>query len=52
MDDEQLVAVADTGGVINVVAFSSYVRQDPPEKLAAVQKIEEDLGWEFVARIA
>lgn len=52
MDDEQLVAVADTGGVINVVAFSAYVHQDPLEKLAAVRKIDEDMGFTSMKAIS
>ncbi len=35
MDDETLVALKATGGVIQVVAYSSYLKNDPPGVAAA-----------------
>ena len=46
MDDEQLKALAANGGVIQVVAFASYIKcdQPPPERQPALQKLYEDFG--------
>ena len=46
MDDEQLQALKKNGGVIQVVAFASYVKCDPPppERQPALQKLYEDFG--------
>jgi membrane dipeptidase len=44
MDDEQLQALKRNGGVIQVVAFASYIRCAPAERQAAVQKLYADFG--------
>jgi membrane dipeptidase len=46
MDDEQLRALAKNGGVIQAVAFASYVKCDPPspERVAALDRIRQDFG--------
>jgi membrane dipeptidase len=46
MDDEQLQALRKNGGVIQVVAFASYVKCDPPppERAPLLQKLYEDFG--------
>src|SRR4030095_5084595 len=35
MDDELLMALKQNGGVIQIVAFSSYIKADPPGRAAA-----------------
>jgi membrane dipeptidase len=52
MDDEQLTAVAGTGGIISVVAYAPYVRMDPPAKLAAISQIETEMGFTSMVAIA
>jgi len=46
MDDEQLMALKQNGGVLQVVAFASYVKADPPgraaARAAAMAKLRED----------
>jgi membrane dipeptidase len=46
MDDEQLRALKKNGGVIQVVAFATYVKCDPPppERAPALQKLYTDFG--------
>ncbi len=44
MDDEQLLALKENGGVIQVVALASFDKADPPEKRAAQQAIREAMG--------
>jgi membrane dipeptidase len=44
MDDEQLLALKKTGGVIQVVGFASYVKTDSKERVAALAKLREDFG--------
>lgn len=39
MFDDQLVAVKNTGGVVQVVAFDRYLKKAPDEKQAAVMKL-------------
>ncbi len=42
MDDEQLLALKENGGVIQTVALSSFVIKDPPEKEKARQVLREE----------
>src|SRR5262245_7741257 len=47
LDDEQLLAIKKNGGVVQTVAFASYVKTPPaptPERQAALSKLEADLG--------
>ena len=44
LDDEQLDAIRRSGGVAQAVAFAGYVRNDPPEKVAALTALREQLG--------
>lgn len=44
MDDETLLALRDNGGVVQIVAFDSYVRYQPPEQLAAMEALRTRLG--------
>lgn len=44
LDDEQLLALKENGGVMQTVAFRSYVKEDVPEKVAARDSIREEFG--------
>jgi membrane dipeptidase len=46
MDDEQLQALKKNGGVIQIVAFSSYVKCPPvsPERQEAITKLRAEFG--------
>jgi len=44
MDDETLSALAANGGVIQIVAFPSYLLTQPPEREAAMRALEGRLG--------
>lgn len=47
MDDEQLAALKKNGGVIQTVAFDSYVKIKPPdsaERAAAIAKLRVEMG--------
>ncbi|QXD16361.1 dipeptidase [Rhodocaloribacter litoris] len=44
MDDEQLRALKENGGVIQIVALEAFVKADPPEKEAAVAALREEMG--------
>ena len=47
MDDEQLLALKKNGGVIQVVAFASYVKvakPDSAERAAALQALRQEFG--------
>jgi membrane dipeptidase len=47
MDDEQLLALKKNGGVIQTVAFASYVKvnkPDSPERAAAIAALRKELG--------
>ena len=44
LDDEQLDAIRENGGVVQTVAFAGYVKNDPPEKTAALAELREELG--------
>jgi membrane dipeptidase len=48
LDDEQLLALKKNGGVVQVVAFSSYVKTrkpDSPERAAAIAALRKELGF-------
>jgi membrane dipeptidase len=44
LDDDQLKALAKNGGVIQIVALASYLKNDSPERTAAIAKLREELG--------
>jgi len=44
LDDEQLLALRDDGGVAQIVAVGEFLREDPPEKLAALRALREEIG--------
>ena len=44
MDDEQLLALKKNGGVIQVVAFNTYVKTDPPERRQALDALAKEFG--------
>jgi membrane dipeptidase len=44
MDDETLLALRDNGGVIQIVAFDSYVRLQPPERATAMDALIERMN--------
>ncbi len=44
LDDEQLRALAKNGGVIQIVALGSYLKEDSPERAEAVRQLREELG--------
>ncbi|HEX7049111.1 MAG TPA: membrane dipeptidase, partial [Longimicrobiales bacterium] len=46
MDDEQLRVLAEHGGVIQVVAFPSYVKVQPRERGEAIDALRAELGIE------
>ena len=42
LTDEELEAIRDTGGVVQLVAFDTYLRAPPAEKLAALQALRDE----------
>jgi len=42
MDDEQLLALKKNGGVIQVVAFNSYVKTDSPDRRKALDALRQE----------
>lgn len=44
MDDEQLLALKETGGVVHMVALGGYVKEDSPERLAAINQVRQEMG--------
>ena len=44
MDDAQLLALRENGGVIQIVALGAFVRVDPPEKIEALAALREEMG--------
>jgi membrane dipeptidase len=45
MDDEQLLALKKNGGVISLVGLSLFVKEDGPEREAALQRLRESYGF-------
>jgi membrane dipeptidase len=44
IDDELLAAIKKNGGVVQTVAFASYVKVDPPERAAALTALRQEFG--------
>jgi membrane dipeptidase len=44
LDDETLRALAAKGGVVQIVAFDSYLKEQPAEKAAATRELRERVG--------
>lgn len=44
LTDEELKAIRDSGGVVQLVAFDTYLRASPTEKLAAQATLREQYG--------
>ena len=44
LSDRALIALKDNGGVAQIVAFDSYLRQVPEEKQAAILALRTDMG--------
>ncbi|MCK5489506.1 MAG: dipeptidase [Gemmatimonadetes bacterium] len=44
LTDEELVAIMETGGVVQIVAFDGYAKLPAPEKTAARQELREKIG--------
>jgi membrane dipeptidase len=44
MDDEQLLALKENGGVIQIVGLGSFVKEDPPEKVEAMEELRAEMG--------
>jgi membrane dipeptidase len=44
LTDEQLRALRDNGGVIQIVALDAYLRPETPERVDAVRRLREELG--------
>jgi membrane dipeptidase len=44
MDDEQLLALRDNGGVMQTVALGSYVKVSEPAKDSAITALREEFG--------
>jgi membrane dipeptidase len=52
MDDEQLMLLKENGGVIQLVAFDSYVKLVPPEKTGAIQALQREMGLSGPSQVA
>jgi membrane dipeptidase len=44
MDDEQLLALKNNGGVIQIVGLAAYVKADSKERTEALAKLREEFG--------
>ena len=44
LDDEQLLALKENGGVMQTVALGSFVKKAPPEKDEAMEALREEMG--------
>ncbi|MFQ5635585.1 MAG: dipeptidase [Gammaproteobacteria bacterium] len=44
MDDDQLTAVRESGGVVQIVAFDTHLRKSPPERMPAIIKLATEVG--------
>jgi membrane dipeptidase len=52
MDDETLLALKTDGGVVQVVAYDSYLKRQPEEKTAALRSLRLSIGLPGGARLS
>ena len=52
LSDEALFAIRDSEGVVQIVAFDSYLRQTPPEKQAAMGAVYREMSIRSAADFA
>lgn len=52
LSDEALLALQGKGGVVQIVAFDSYLRETPPEKTAAMGALYRDMNLRNAADMA
>lgn len=43
MDDEMLMALKQSGGVVQIVGLGSFIKVDPPQRAAAIADLRRDL---------
>jgi len=51
LTDEEMLAIKNTGGVVGIVAFSSYLKKSDPERRPALAKITESYGATNLAEV-
>ena len=51
LTDEEMIAIKNTGGVVGIVAFSSYLKKADPERRPALAKIGEIYGSTSLADV-
>lgn len=51
MDDEQMLALKESGGVMNIVALGSFVKRDPARRLSIMDLRERFGGWPAVGNL-
>ena len=51
LTDEEMIAIKNTGGVVGIVAFSSYLQQGDPDRRPALAKIGEIYGSTTLADV-
>ena len=51
LTDEEMLAIKNTGGVVGIVAFSSYLKKSDPERRPALAKITESYGSTNLAEV-
>jgi membrane dipeptidase len=44
LDDEQLLALKENGGVIQIVALGAFVKEDPAEKTEVLDALRQEMG--------
>jgi membrane dipeptidase len=50
MDDGQLLALKQNGGVVQIVGFASYLKVDPKERTEAIAKLRAEMGLSAAGR--
>lgn len=52
LSDEALLRLRDNGGVVQIVAFDSYLRETPPEKVEAMGALYREMSFRNAADFA
>ena len=52
MDDEQMLALKESGGVMNIVALGAYIKLDPDRRTAQLNVRESFGGWSGISSLS
>lgn len=47
LDDEQLLAIKENGGLVNIVGLNVFIKLDSPERIQAINSLRKDFNFPY-----